>query len=168
MRHTSAFNVDQGFSILEMLTVLIIVGILSTLAAPSFLGWIQRQQIEEATTDIEGALKEAQRQAIANSQTCSIDLNVTDQAGYPKITSSSSNNIDNCLFTGDRTLENVELASSATSLSFDYKGEVATGVTITLTHQGRNNPKLQRCLVVSSPLGLIRKGRNPNNGVCEP
>ncbi|NET01181.1 MAG: pilin [Sphaerospermopsis sp. SIO1G1] len=160
MRHTNVLKDNQGFTIVELLTIVVIVGILGALAGPSFLAWNQRKQADAAISSLEGAIKEAQRKAMSKSRTCNIAFDTTNP-NEPKITSA-----DNCLPTGNRTVENVFLASSNTTMSFNHLGETTTAVTVTVTHQG--NPNLQRCLVVSTPLGLIGKGENPNNGVCNP
>ncbi|MFM2062090.1 MAG: hypothetical protein RLZZ507_1760 [Cyanobacteriota bacterium] len=158
MRHTSVLKDNQGFTLLETLTVLVIVGILAALIGPSFSAWNQRKQADAAITSLEGAIKEGQRQAMSRSRTCNITVTT---ANPPTITSA-----DGCLPTGDRTLENV-LNSSNITMSFNHLGENSTGeVTVTLTH--RDNDNLQRCLVVSTPLGLIGKGENPSDGVCNP
>jgi prepilin-type N-terminal cleavage/methylation domain-containing protein len=167
MRHTSVLKDNQGFTLLETLTVLVIVGILAALIGPSFSAWNQRKQADAAITSLEGAIKEAQRQAMSRSQTCNITVTTAD----PPIVSSiddpatTDKNEGGCLVTGDRTLENVLNASNIT-MSFNHLGETTASVTVTLTH--RDNDNLQRCLVVSTPLGLIGKGENPSDGVCNP
>ena len=53
-------NSDRGFSLFEMLTVVILIGILAAIAAPNFLGLLSRYQVEEALNTLEGAIKESQ------------------------------------------------------------------------------------------------------------
>ncbi|WP_353931321.1 type II secretion system protein [Okeanomitos corallinicola TIOX110] len=162
MRHINALNNNQGFTITEVLTVVVIVGILMAFSAPSFLAWNHRKQVDSAITNIEGAIKEAQRQAIAKSKTCNIAFDTT----IPRVTS----NGNTCLITGDRTLENVSLATSISDFNFNLSGESSSQVTVVVTHNVNNN--LKKCLVVSSPLGLIGKGDYTGTGTtfanCNP
>lgn len=165
MRHTNVLNNNQGFTMLEALTVVIIVGILAAFSAPSFLAWSHKSQINSAITSIESAIKESQRQAMAKSRTCNVSFDVTTP-DQPKITSSGST----CLGTGDRTLENVSLTTSVSDFSFNLLGESSTQVTVVVTHAA--NSSLKRCLVVSTPLGLIGKGVYTGTGAnfanCNP
>jgi type II secretory pathway pseudopilin PulG len=162
MRHSNVSD-NQGFTVLEALIVAVFAGILVAMAGPSYFSWSQRRAVDSAITSIEGAIKEAQRQAMAKAQTCILTFNSTT------ITSSPAN----CLITGDRTLSNVSLETSlddtslvTTGVSFnlDFLGktvhssvsDLTSNITIVVTHA--QNPNLKRCLVLSQPLGLIRTG----------
>ncbi|MBK1989839.1 prepilin-type N-terminal cleavage/methylation domain-containing protein [Sphaerospermopsis aphanizomenoides BCCUSP55] len=154
MRHSSVFN-DQGFTILELIVIVIIVGILAAFSAPGYLAWSQRKKVDSALTSIEGAMKEAQRQAIAKSITC----NVTLDTSPPKVRSTTTSN---CLLTGDRTLTSVSLTASATSVNFDYLGNSSSEITVVVSPA--SNPNFKKCLVLSTPLGLIRTGKYSGSG----
>jgi type II secretory pathway pseudopilin PulG len=155
MRHSNVSD-NQGFTILEALIVVVFVGILAAMAGPSYFAWSQRRAVDSAITSIEGAIKEAQRQAMARSQTCTLTFNSTT------ITSSPAN----CLITGDRTLQNVDVAASNTSLSFNNLGNT-TGSTVTIVVNPTGNTNLKRCLVLSTPLGLIGTGKYTGTGTTE-
>ncbi|ADI63779.1 type 4 pilin ['Nostoc azollae' 0708] len=154
MRHSSASN-DQGFTILEAVVIVAIVGIFMAFSAPSYLAWSQRKKVDSALTSIEGAMKEAQRQAIAKSLTCNVTLNTSTL----KITSTTSSS---CLLTGDRELTSVALATSGTTIDFDYLGNSSTEITVVVSSSA--NPNFKKCLVLSKPLGLIRTGNYADNG----
>jgi prepilin-type N-terminal cleavage/methylation domain-containing protein len=155
MRHSNVSNYNQGFTLLEGLLVLVIVGILAAMMGPSYLAWNQRQQINAALNTVEGAIKEAQRQAMAESKDCTLTINDTSVTAN-----------DKCLITGRRELNNLADFASDITIGFNHQGETTAAVTIVLTHNDNDN--LQRCLVVSTPLGLIGKGENPSSGVCNP
>ncbi|BDI17359.1 hypothetical protein ANSO36C_31610 [Nostoc cf. commune SO-36] len=64
LRNTSAyFYKDAGFSLIELIVVILMVGILSAIAAPSWIAFVNRQQINKANDAVLGALQDAQRQA---------------------------------------------------------------------------------------------------------
>ncbi|MBD2293556.1 type II secretion system protein [Anabaena sphaerica FACHB-251] len=154
MRHSNVLN-DQGFTILELLVIVVMVGILAAFSAPGYLAWSQRKKVDSAITSIEGAMKEAQRQAMAKSQTCNVTLNTATKT----ITSSTTSS---CLLTGDRTLSNVSLTASATSVNFDNLGNSSSEITVVVTPS--TNPNFKKCLVLSTPLGLIRNGKYSGAG----
>lgn len=152
MQRFSVPDSNKGFTLPEMLAVLVILGILSAIAAPSLLGFYNRSKINAATAEIQGALQKAQRQAMRTSKRCTVTL--------------ASNSITtNCLTSGDLTLADVSMQASHSSFQFTHKGWVvdtstppqllASDVTLVIASARSNTRK---CLVLSSPLGLIRSG----------
>lgn len=179
MRPTNVLRSEQGFTLPELMAVVVIVGVLAAFAAPGFLAWNQRKQVDAAMTTVEGAIKEAQRQAMAKSRECDVSFTRPSTPTPPRPRIFSNNG---CLVTGTRTLNNVSMEvstndtsltpASATAISFEFShiGDRMTAafttptpplpppppITVVLTHSGNTN--LKRCVVVSSPLGLIGTG----------
>ena len=153
MRHSNVSD-NQGFTILEALIVLVFAGILAAMAGPSYSAWSQRRAVDSAITSIEGAIKEAQRQAMARSRTCNITLNTS-----AKTVTTPNTNSRICLLTGDRTLSDVTLAASATSLNFDHLGNTTSEITVVVAPSANSSSNnFRKCLVLSQPLGLIGTG----------
>ncbi len=62
MQFSNARTNSQGFTLIELIIILFIVGILSAIAAPSFLGLLNRGKVNNAVAQVQGALQEAQRE----------------------------------------------------------------------------------------------------------
>jgi prepilin-type N-terminal cleavage/methylation domain-containing protein len=159
-----ASHQNQGFTLIELVVVLFIAGTLAAIAVPSFLSMYERNQVNNAISTVQGALKEAQRESMRKSMVCNVTLSST------AITSSNG-----CLVTSSPTLSKVALASSLSAFRFDIRGNTisntaSTNLTtnVTILVSSTSNPKMVKCLVVSAPLGLIRTGKYPFSQVATP
>lgn len=63
---------NKGFTLVEMIVTVIIVGVIASIAAPNFLGLLNQSRVKDGLAQVEGAIKEAQRQAIRRGKTCKI------------------------------------------------------------------------------------------------
>lgn len=144
----NARNNNQGFTLIETLTIVIIIGILSAIAAPGLLGMLNRNKVNTALDEVQGALQEAQREAMRKSQSCTVTLDSTNS----KFTGS-------CLATGDRTLPSgVSLATNLdpSTVTFSFRGNTNNSGKIVVYSNDSNQQK--KCLVISNGLGIIRTG----------
>ena len=64
----------SGFTLIEVLVTIVIVGILSAIAAPSWLGFVARQRLNKANDTVLAALQEAQRQAKKNKRSYNVSI----------------------------------------------------------------------------------------------
>lgn len=58
-----------GFTIIEMIVIVVIIGVLSAIAAPSWLAFLTRQRLNAAQAEAIGALREAQANAKREKRT---------------------------------------------------------------------------------------------------
>src|SRR5579883_563357 len=108
MPFTNARNRNDGFTLIEVLVVLIMIGILSAITAPSVLGLYARFQVKSALNQVQGAFQEGQRQAMRTSKTCSLSLD-----NFNSLIAGT------CLLTGTRQLNGVSMRSSLTAMQFN-------------------------------------------------
>lgn len=145
MPYKTANNTNQGFTLIEVITVLILLGISASIALPNMGNWYRNYKLEQAMTEVSATLSEASQNASRRSQNCSVLIS-SDQI-------SSSNN---CLYSSLDLPQEIELSSSNASINFNFDGTSSTNTTtIVLSHEG--NSKLA-CVVISQPLALIRTG----------
>jgi prepilin-type N-terminal cleavage/methylation domain-containing protein len=66
MRNIRKTN-DRGFTMLEMMILIVIIGILASIAAPSFFNWIPQMKLKnDARTNL-NSLRQARAQAVAKN-----------------------------------------------------------------------------------------------------
>ncbi|PZO37040.1 MAG: hypothetical protein DCF17_16435 [Shackletoniella antarctica] len=73
-----------GFTLIEVLVVVIIAGILAAIAAPGWLAFLNRQRVGAVESDLMQTLKNAQQDAIQRRLTLPVQIN--DGAAAPTIT----------------------------------------------------------------------------------
>ncbi len=65
-----------GFTLIEVSVIILIVGILSAIAVPSFISMIDKINVNNAVIEVRAALQTGQRDAIRRSQICTVGLNL--------------------------------------------------------------------------------------------
>ena len=155
-------NVNKvcGFTLIESLIVVSIVGILSAIAIPSFIAAQNRAKLNQATDMVVASLQQSQRAAIRHNQSCTLTLNKIDR----KIAGEQG-----CLLSGDVNLPDpIDLNYTGTSDSIQYgiRGNTTTNKSVILGI--KDSPGDLRCLTVSAPLGIIRLGRyHSDTKICD-
>lgn len=67
---------SRGFTLLEMLTVFIIIGILAGIAIPSFRQMRMSQEYRRTARDVNSALREARARAITRNRTNTVNIDI--------------------------------------------------------------------------------------------
>ncbi len=93
---------SSGFTLIEVLVTIAIVGILSAIAAPSWLGFVARQRLNKANDSVLAALREAQQQAKKTKRSYSVSIQLDNNdipqiSVHPGTTPSNWRNIGNDL-----------------------------------------------------------------------
>ncbi len=69
---------QQGFTIIELMVTLVVIGVILTIAVPSFVGWIQDNKLNSYTRSLVSALQ------LARSEAVSRHTGVTVRKGSPQ------------------------------------------------------------------------------------
>ena len=160
-RSKNARTKNKGFTLTEMLVTLIIAGILAAITAPSLVGLLNRNQINEAQRQVESAIKEAQRQSIRRGKKCRVRINTNTKTIFSPD--------DGCLLS-QRKVGETKLGGGDT-VSLKAKNPV---MTISFNHKGTTNSSAviviesslssaKKCVAIASRLGAVRSGDYTGN-----
>ena len=163
---------ERGFTLVEMMAVTIIIGVVAAIAVPNLLGLLYKARITDGVAMIEGAIKEAQRQAIRNSRSCSIQF-TTNGAGRTVI----QNSANQCLIENRVLPEGVEVTddiNATRTIQISSKGNIANTAdyttsgtrnfwTINVSHDVLSNS--DKCVTVEGLFGDVQTGI-VLNGTC--
>jgi type II secretion system protein H len=175
-KNTSRRN--QGFTLIETLITIAIMGILAAIAAPSFSAWFNKTKIDNTLTQVEGALKEAQSVALKRNRKCIVRVTEQKVTAFKIVPDPASPGNDKeekdlaCLPLGERDFsvagnQNKNLflkgtgGSTGTTISFSPRGSTPyTQTTEAIVVYQSDNPSggAMKCLVVSAGIGIIRTG----------
>jgi prepilin-type N-terminal cleavage/methylation domain-containing protein len=158
--HFSFTKNNRGWTLIEVGVVVIIVGILASLALPSFNKMQARNQLRGTMSEVQGAFQEAQRNAIKRGAACTVSVNTTidDVSNNKNISSTTPGCVPNPVKILPNSGISFILPTSNTNIAFSYKGNpsTATDQTIVLTHEITSLEP--RCLVIATGIGIMRSG----------
>ncbi|BAU65233.1 type 4 prepilin-like protein [Stanieria sp. NIES-3757] len=139
---------NAGFTLIEIMTTAIVVGVLAAIAVPSFVGLFNQNKVKEAVVQVEGALKEAQRQAMRRGKQCTVSINAGTITATPNGCLSSQRQIDSSINI------NTDPNTSPLNITFSHRGNVTSTYAIVLSS---NNTNEKKCVLISDGLGIIKQ-----------
>ena len=71
---TYRYFLRQGFTLIELIVIVAIVGILAAVAAPSFASMLDSMRVDQTVNELRLALQDTQRQAIRTNQSCVVQI----------------------------------------------------------------------------------------------
>jgi prepilin-type N-terminal cleavage/methylation domain-containing protein len=158
MRHLLVLNLlkkEKGFSLFELVVVMVIMGIMSAVGVPSLIGSQRQEKVKEAYSKIRGALVEAQFNANRKSAACTVTITTTGVTGSP-----SGCLLENITFDSSIVDINSSAGTLPRNIVFTYKGTTSNAQTLQIrrkTFSGTAMPETGKCIVISS-IGMIRTG----------
>ncbi|MEG4232238.1 GspH/FimT family pseudopilin [Microcoleus sp. Pol11C3] len=157
---------DGGFTLLEVLVIALIIGILSSIAAPSWLAFINRQRVRTVNDRVFQSLRTAQSEAKRTKSSVTVTFNYAPNASPaidpPTVT---INNITQQLNAGGEIKPQtialtVNTPAAPTtppnSIVFDYQGNLTTGITPFYVTVAPSRGGTKQCVIVDTLLGGMR------------
>ena len=147
---------ERGFTLTEMLVTVIVAGILAAITTPSMVGMFNNSKVKSALEELNGALTEAQRQAMRRGKSCTVSIDTT----HNQITVATGTGSEGCLLS-DRTFpDELKMTTniSGNQVKFSFRGNTTLSDQGTIVITTQNGSGDQRCLVVSNALGAIKTG----------
>ncbi|MEG4818069.1 GspH/FimT family pseudopilin [Microcoleus sp. K5-D4] len=177
-KNTASQKGDQGFTLLEVLVIALIIGILSSIAAPSWEAFINRQRVRTVNDRVFQSLRLAQSEAkrTKSSVTVTFDTTTVDPPTVtflpPLATGGSTQTLDGGgeIKPGTIALTVNTPAAPTTppnSIVFDYQGNLTAGITPFVVSVAPVGGGTKQCVIVATLLGGMRTDEgtfNPSTG----
>ena len=159
--HTKPRKGDEGFTLLEVLAIALIVGILSSIAAPGWLAFINNQRVRTVNDRVLQTLRSAQSEAKRSKRNIIVTFNPTPATDPPTVT---IDNITQQLNVGGEikkdtitlTVNQPAPTTPANSITFDYQGNPPTGSTPFYVTVVPASGGAKKCVIVETILGGMR------------
>ncbi|MBW4559889.1 MAG: type II secretion system GspH family protein [Mojavia pulchra JT2-VF2] len=160
----SNINFSSGFTLLETLTVILMIGILSAIAAPSWLTVVDTQRLKTAQSEVYSAMRQAQSQAkkekLAWQTSFRNNNGIVQWAVHPASVNPANanwNNLDaNVRLDEETTLQQ---SGGVRRIQFDYMGNVDKPPLGRITLSSKHGGRAKRCVFVSTILGAMRTSK---------
>ena len=140
---------DRGFTLTELMIVLIIIGVIAAIASPTFIGLLSRYKLNGALQQLLGAINESQRLAMLRGRSCKIEIDPNNN----DITADTG-----CLLSDRKIDDEITIRSNftgTTNITFSYKGSNTRMGTIVLSSDYTES---QKCFVIALGTGIKRIG----------
>lgn len=162
LRRSHHYNAHSGFTIIEGLAVVVIIGILAAIAAPAWIKFSLNREVEAARNQLHQGIRQAQTQAIASRTAWQFSVREVDQvewAIHPQTAPLSA--VSSWQQLSPKIVVDWENTSSSDQnqvyyITFDFKGNVETRSIITV--EERSGMAKKQCVLINNLLGKTSRG----------
>ncbi len=153
-----------GFTVFELIIVVVVIGIISAIASPAWFGFIERQRLNSAQNQILRAMQQAKSQAILQKVTWQFSLQEANDsvawAVHPASVNPANaqwNHLDQTIHLDPETT--LQQSGGVRQVKFDYNGNVAKPPFGRVTLFSDRGGKIKRCVFVSTLIGTLRTAK---------
>ncbi len=142
-------NSDRGFTLMELMVILTIIGVIAAIASPTFVSLVSRYRLNGALQQLLGAINESQRLAMLQGKSCQIKISTNTN----DITANAG-----CLLSNREINDGITIRSNfpgKTNITFSHKGNTTRMGTIVLSSDYTD---FQKCFVIALGTGIKRIG----------
>lgn len=162
--NTVASQSTSGFTLLELIIVVALLGIVSAIAAPAWSGFVSRQSLNTAQDQVYRAMQEAKSNAKLQKLTWQFSIReqnrVVQLAVHPATINPANatwNNLDKRVRLDPETT--LQKSGTIRRIQFDYHGNVRKPPLGRVTLSSKQGGKTKRCVVVSTIIGTLRTAK---------
>jgi prepilin-type N-terminal cleavage/methylation domain-containing protein len=159
-------NSSSGFTLLETLTVVLVISILSAIAISNWVYFVNLRHLNVAQNDIYQAMRQGQSQAKKEKLTWQVSFREENSSGIVQwavhpVTVNPGDAIWNSLAPNVRLDDEttLQLANGVRQIQFDYLGSVRKPPLGRITLSIKSGGKTKRCVIVSTILGAMRTAK---------
>jgi len=156
---------NSGFTLLEILVVVVAIAILSAIAIPSWLSFVQLRRLNSAQNQVYTAMQRAKSQAVKEKLTWQASFRensdgIVQWAVHPSsatiISEAQWNDLESGVHLDIDT--RLQVSNGVGLVRFDFKGNVTPPLS-NITLNTENGGQAKRCVYVSTILGAMRTGK---------
>jgi type IV fimbrial biogenesis protein FimT len=136
------FARSSGFTLVELIVVVVVSGIALAIALPSFTSLVERQRVQSASSDFVFSILRARSEAMKRNANVTIQASDSDWAKGWEIVDGAGQVIQ-----VQGKLSNIQIKSEALAVNYNRSGRLAIGATPTFQISG-SKEEATRCVSI--------------------